>query len=131
MGLDMYLEGRTFIPTNWQHPEQDEHRDGFRVQGTILEIGYWRKHPNLHGFIVQTFANGVDECQEIELGKEQMEQIIAATKEKRLPHTEGFFFGQSDGSEDEETIHTFEKAIQWLEGQTDKEWRSVIYRASW
>jgi hypothetical protein len=27
------------------------------------EVGYWRKHPDLHGYIVETFADGVDACQ--------------------------------------------------------------------
>lgn len=27
-------------------------------------IGYWRKEPNLHGFIVENFADGNDDCRE-------------------------------------------------------------------
>jgi hypothetical protein len=23
------------------------------------DLGYWRKHPNLHGYIINTFAEGV------------------------------------------------------------------------
>ena len=73
----------------------------------------------------------MDECQTIELGKADMEKIIEAIRSKSLPHTTGFFFGASDGSEDEESIRIFEEAIKWLETEDGKTWRSVEYRASW
>ena len=151
MGLDMYLEGKTF---NWK---RDAKHDGFPIIGVTLELGYWRKHPNLHGFIVQTFADGLDECQDIPLTADAIRQIIAAVKAKSLPSTSGFFFGRSDGSEDAETVAIFERALAWVEGQTKpnlapptplaagmavfevkpeafddaRESRDVIYRASW
>src|ERR1700683_3641911 len=27
--------------------------DGFRLRSKTVELGYWRKHPNLHGYICQ------------------------------------------------------------------------------
>ena len=158
MGLDMYLEGRTFLWGNWQHPERDEKRDGFKIKNVTVELGYWRKHPNLHGYIVQEFAGGVDECQEIPLTEENILQIIDAISNKDLPTTRGFFFGASDGSEDAESIAVFEKALEWLKNATPptrhkpeplgdsgmvavaikpedfvgaKESRDVVYQASW
>jgi hypothetical protein len=56
MGLDMYLTGEKFLMT------RNLEEDGFRLRSKTLELGYWRKHPNLHGYIVQTFADGTDEC---------------------------------------------------------------------
>lgn len=108
MGLDMYL--------------MDE--------ATNTEIGYWRKHPNLHGYIVNTFANGVDECQKIPLSEDDIKNIIQAVKTKSLPHTTGFFFGSSDGSEDKYTIDTFNKALDVM-NSTPKSKRSIYYQASW
>jgi hypothetical protein len=135
MGLDMYLKGNKFFWTDWEVPENNRTEDGFRVDEMELRLGYWRKHPNLHGFIVQTFADGVDECQEIELSVKQCREIIQAVKEKRLPKTTGFFFGESDGSEDEETIEIFEKAIKWVSDtppdEKQKSIRSIVYQASW
>jgi hypothetical protein len=153
VGLDMHLEGRTFQFKN------REKRNGYDVKGYILDLGYWRKHPNLHGFIVQKFAKGVDECQDIPLTAENIETIIMAVKEKHLPKTEGFFFGKSDGSEQERDIEILTKALAWLEGVPNlnpmskptklgksglamqsvdlktvemmDEDRTVIYRASW
>lgn len=131
MGLDMYLTGSKYLRQDFNNPDATPREDGFRLKEKRLELGYWRKHPNLHGYIVQTFADGVDECQTIELTSDQMKTIIEAVKNKTLPHTEGFFFGESDGSEDEETIQIFEAAIKWLKEEADGEWRSVFYRASW
>jgi hypothetical protein len=112
MGLDMYLEGRTF---NWKE-KYDE--DGFRIKGKTIELGYWRKHPNLHGYIVEAFADGIDDCKPIHLTTLDMQNIISAIREKRLPKTEGFFFGESDGSEDAESIEIFKQAIKWLDAAT-------------
>lgn len=46
MGLDMYLLGKTYLWQNWENPDRDLKRDGFRVCQIELELGYWRKHPD-------------------------------------------------------------------------------------
>ena len=127
MGLDMYLEGRTF---NWKMGGKVEKRDGFRVKGVMLELGYWRKHPDLHGYIVQKFANGEDRCQEIPLDEDALRNILAAVKADALPHTEGFFFGQSQSEDKKRSIEILEGAIKWLEQETPPR-REVVYQASW
>lgn len=124
MGLDMYLRGHKY-----HEQEENKTEDGFRVNYSIIRLGYWRKHPNLHGFIVKTFAGGKDECQEISLTKESMLTIIGAIKENLLPHTEGFFFGKSLTGTESQDIEIFLEAIKWLEA--DKLNRTVIYEASW
>jgi len=134
MGLDMYLKGEKFLPTDWSDDSNNLREDGFRVESINLELGYWRKHPDLHGYIVQEFADGVDECQPIHLGEEDLEKIIKAVKGADLPETSGFFFGSSGDAGDQNTIEQLEKAIAWLnlEETVHKEsWKSVIYQASW
>jgi hypothetical protein len=145
MGLDMYLEGRMYQWTNWKHPETDERRHGKRVKEVTVELGYWRKHPDLHGFIVNAFADGKDECQDIELSKDDVEKIIEAIETDNLAHgTDGFFFGRSyqPGEKDEYSsydqqkqsdVATFREALAWFaEQDADKKWsRSIVYRASW
>lgn len=126
MGLDMYLEGKKHLGFNKTQTE-----DGFELKEKTLELGYWRKHPNLHGYIVQNFAGGKDECQEIELSEENINQIIQAIKDKALPHTTGFFFGSSDESDDQPSIEILEKALAWLKTEVTGEWRSIVYQASW
>lgn len=133
MGLDMYLEGRKYIMEDWSNPANNETEEGFRVKQKVYELGYWRKHPNLHGYIVQQFANGEDKCQEIELGQEELIKLIEAIKNRELPHTTGFFFGQSDGSDEEaqEDLSIITRALIWLQVKDDRNYRSVVYRASW
>lgn len=141
MGLDMYLQGRKSYFNVGDKPVREE--DGFQVDSMTLELGYWRKHPNLHGYIVQTFAEGVDECQEIELDADALRKIAGAIKADTLPHTKGFFFGDSQWHEDDKDKNAavFEKAAAWMEAKSPKhptvpdyraEWsRTVFYRASW
>lgn len=129
----MYLKGEKFHWTDWDKPEGNRRtmQDGFAVSETILSIGYWRKHPNLHGYIVQEFADGKDDCERIDLSKEDLENILKAIKENRLPKTSGFFFGSSDESMDQKSIEIIQKAIAWLEAKDEKVSRSVFYQASW
>ena len=131
MGLDMYMRGEKFFWTDWQNPENNRKEDGLKISTLEVDLGYWRKHPDLHGYIVQTFADGKDECQRIDLGVEQLEQIIQAIKEKDLPKTSGFFFGESDDPDEQDTTAQLQKAIDWLNTEEKGVSRSVYYRASW
>ena len=87
MGLDMYLTG-----------ERSFHHD--RSQNKLIaerdSLGYWRKHPNLHGYLVNEFADGGDDCRGILLEANDLGRILAAIEADQLPHTSGFFFGESD-----------------------------------
>jgi hypothetical protein len=123
MGLDMYLTGERYFHSRagTKHELVEER----------YRLGYWRKHPNLHGYLVETFADGKDDCREVSLFKDDLLQILTAIEAEELPHTEGFFFGYSDGSEKEEDIAIFTDALAWLETADKDAWRSVIYQASW
>ena len=150
MGLDMSLYGDKSSNTN-------EKVDGFPLSSTTLDLGYWRKHANLHGFLVKTFADGKDECQRIHLSEEDLHNIIVALENDALyddGEVTGFFFGRSYfpgesdqyGSYDEQKtrdINVFTKALEWVKnaapaqgkwGEDDYKWpeyRSVYYQASW
>ena len=128
MGLDMYLNGERYFVNR---PSRKAGKPV--VKAEIFELGYWRKHPNLHGYIVQTFADGVDECQEIVLDDEKLIQIIEAVKAKGLPPTAGFFFGVSEDTDEEmnKDITILQAALDWLLVKEKDVWRSVSYRASW
>jgi hypothetical protein len=123
MGLDMYLTGEVFFFTT--------RRERGQRQGEFYDLGYWRKHPDLHGYIVQAFANGEDHCQRIDLSADDLRKIITAVNTRSLPKTTGFFFGESDGTEWIDDIDKLTDALRWLEKSTDDECRSVYYRASW
>ena len=74
------------------------------------ELAYWRKHPNLHGWMEQLWLfklaqegkvpprsdwgsgfNGI----ELELTWEDLDKLEHDVKEGRLPGTSGFFFGET------------------------------------
>ena len=137
MGLDMYLTGNKYY-SQYDNPLKDE--EGYDIENINVRLGYWRKHPDLHGYIVNTFAEGEDNCQEIELTLENLNDILEAVKKpkKNLPHTEGFFFGESAHDQDQidEDVKIIERAIGFLsaktvQGTTKERFRSVFYRASW
>lgn len=123
MGLDMYLTGEIYF-WNWQRKRGEKKAD-------LIDLGYWRKHPNLHGFIVENFADGIDDCRPIYLDTDHIREIMDAVEANKLPPTVGFFFGESDGSEKEQDLAIFREALQWLEAESSDFSRSVYYQASW
>jgi hypothetical protein len=129
MGLDMFLKARKFYSHLRDEPAVLD--DGFEVVTKDLDAGYWRKHPNLHGFIVDEFANSLDDCNEIELDADCIKKILNAIENNELPHTEGFFFGESTGDEKSRDLEIFNKVLTWLKTEEKGVWKSVIYRASW
>ena len=143
MGLDMYLTGRKNIGGHWQNPKVQEVRkeDGYLIEDITVSLGYWRKHRKLHGYIVNTFADGVDECQEIYLSAKDLQKIIEALRSGELPETEGFYFGNEEIDEEEkkhteEYIGWLENAIKWLEAprhrfDTVRMLKNIYYQASW
>ena len=129
MGLDMYLTGESFNASCGERKRPQ------------LDLGYWRKHRMLHGYIVQNFADGVDDCRRIELEEEDLSQIEIALLKwadnyAALPKTEGFFFGDDEGDEyyrkrAKEDAGMFREARRWLQKKQDDVWKSVEYEASW
>ena len=71
------------------------------------EIAYWRKHHDLHGWMEQLWldkmnAEGRDNPRnfngiELELTWQDLDNLEADVKERKLPSTSGFFFG--DGAD--------------------------------
>lgn len=98
---------------------------------TATELAYWRKHPNLHGWMEQLYRakGGTDadfNCVNVALTAEDLDRLEADTRANALPFTEGFFFGESNGSETEGDLAFIEKARAALaEGKT------VFYTSWW
>ena len=67
------------------------------------EIAYWRKHPNLHGWMHRLWGSkgnsGDFNGDELELTWEDLEALEQAVREKTLPATSGFFFGNNSDDE--------------------------------
>lgn len=94
MGLDMYA-----MTTQEAPPSPVDFKT--REAG---EIAYWRKHPNLHGWMEQLYRakGGTAElfnCVNVQLTAEDLDRLEHDINAGNLPHTEGFFFGESDGTE--------------------------------
>ena len=109
MGLDMYAYVAARAGQNkeyWEDGEFNKETNEWVSSKSIsqpVEIAYWRKHPNLHGWMEQLWRskgrpmddndgsdfNGV----ELELTWEDINMLENDIKEGALPGTSGFFFG--------------------------------------
>ena len=63
------------------------------------EIAYWRKHPSLHGWMQRLWESrgnsGSFNGDELELTWEDLDLLEAVVKQRALPDTQGFFFGDA------------------------------------
>lgn len=102
MGLDMYAY------TAARAGQQNEFYQGSEFNETThqfenntvtkpVEIAYWRKHPNLHGWMQQLWESrghkGSFNGDELELTTEDLDALEQAVTHGQLPTTGGFFFG--------------------------------------
>ena len=110
MGLDMYLNAKRYL---WLSEDELGNKiaenfpelDGKRIKGITVEAMYWRKSNQIHKWFVDNVQEGVDDCGDYEVSKEQLQQLvdlITKVLEDRtqaanlLPNTSGFFFGSQD-----------------------------------
>ena len=114
MGLDQYayVAAKASERAEYYEAEEGEFIDGeWKVPGKSKprEIAYWRKHPNLQGWMEHlwhkkhnTEGNPVVEDAddmgtfngvELELTWQDIDELENAVKKRKLPSTQGFFFG--------------------------------------
>lgn len=123
MGLDMYAVA---LPAQKVQSQTD-----FKIDEDAMEVHYWRKHPNLHGFMHELYESkgGTGEdfnMDSVKIEDKDLDALETAIKEKSLPDTTGFFFGESDGSEIEDDLAFIAKARALIsEGYT------IAYYAWW
>jgi len=99
MGLDMYA----MITTEPLSGAVD-----FKAENAT-ELYYWRKHPNLHGWMSALYyaKGGKAEsfnCVPVVLTLDDLDALEDVILSGFLPPTSGFFFGESDGSEKDEDL---------------------------
>lgn len=141
MGLDMYAYvGRKGQMNEFY--EQDikynsETGDWDVPEGGVSkprEIAYWRKHPNLHGWMQKLWEakggntgsdgfNGI----ELELTQDDIEMLEQDVLAGHLPSTAGFFFG--DNSDD----YYREQDLQFIKNARAELFcgLNVFYNSSW
>jgi hypothetical protein len=150
MGLDMYLEKRTYV-RQWSHQTPEEQYnvevtkggqpvkiDPKRVTYVIEEIGYWRKQNQIHQWFVENVQNGVDNCGEYCVSKGQLEDLLEICKkilndnslaEELLPTASGFLFGGTEY--DERYFDGIENTIEILEEALYDTSADYYYSSSW
>jgi len=144
MGLDQYAY------VVWPHKDNDNFgyywNDENDPNGEkVTKLTYWRKHANLQGYmenlwISKRSASGnpvepdtegwfageiVFNCQPLRLTFQDLKELKEAIVNSRLPHTTGFFFGESDEEHDKETLDFIDKAMIAIAQDME------IYYSSW
>jgi len=102
MGLDQYAyavmphKDNTDLDFVWN---RDNEPDNYK------EFFYWRKNPNLHGWMESLYRSkggeGQFNCSPLRLTFKDIQDLEDAVKGEKLPHTEGFFFGHSRLEDDQ------------------------------
>lgn len=116
MGLDMYAYTATKAD-----PDCDTER----------EIAYWRKHPNLHGWMERLYRDkggtGTFNGVELELTWDDLDDLEKTIKEHKLPPTQGFFFG------DNADEHYYNNDLEFVKNARAEIFSGlkVFYNSSW
>jgi hypothetical protein len=91
MGLDQYA----YVATKARGQSGD-----FENPTARRELAYWRKHPNLEGWMAELWRKKTQPSldrqfngQEVELDWDDLDELEQAILNNKLPYTQGFFFG--------------------------------------
>ena len=123
MGLDQYANAR--------RGEAKKDEEGYTYYEDSMELAYWRKHPNLQGFMEELYrekgGEGEFNCEDVELPLDDLASLEQTLDDEALPETVGFFFGQNSddhyAEQDREFIVQARAAI--------KQGYKVVYHSWW
>jgi hypothetical protein len=109
----------------------DQYAFAIDNNGEKEELAYWRKHPNLQGWMKNLYISkgGQEEfnCVPVELEHEDLDDLEDAIMNSELPETHGFFFGDdSDDEYMEQDLEFIEKAREALDSGL-----TVVYDSWW
>ena len=118
----------------------DQYAHAIDNNGEKEELAYWRKHPNLQGFMENLWhekgcPNKPEEpnnlgmsdfnCVPVDLTYEDLDRLEKAVNAKELPQTIGFFFGDdSDDDYKQEDLEFIQKAREALDAGLTVEYSS-------
>lgn len=135
MGLDQFAwkvkKGFITKPVDFSTEKYNEVTEEHEVLCEKEELHYWRKHPNLQGWMENLYYEKGGEsdcfnCVNVQLTWEDLEELEKDIKEGNLPSTMGFFFGNdSDDHYKEETLEFVEKSFNTIKNGYD------VYYSSW
>jgi len=106
------------------------------------ELAYWRKHPNLQGWMESRWKQKMHEANqelpesqwdssfngiELELTAADLDALEQAVKKRRLPKTVGFFFGEDSDQ------HYYEHDLEFIKNARAELFMGlkVFYNSSW
>lgn len=94
------------------------------------ELHYWRKHPNLHGWMEELYhskggKSDTFNTDNLQLTEEDLDNLEVAIKSGGLPDTGGFFFGTTDGTEKDDDLSFVKDARDAISHGYD------VYYSSW
>lgn len=103
MGLDQYAYVASKAGAMEEHYETATYNEDTKDWDTPVakprEIAYWRKHPNLQGWMRRLWESkgnsGDFNGDELELTWKDLEELERAVTHGQLPGTSGFFFGEN------------------------------------
>jgi hypothetical protein len=134
MGLDMYAYTATRAGQQNEFYETGEYVGNEFVNTKVtkpVRLAYWRKHPNLHGWMQQLWESQGNEGDfngdELELTAEDLDALELAVTHEQLPATGGFFFGNPCDKHYREQDLAFVKAAR----QELFLGLKVFYNSSW
>jgi hypothetical protein len=150
MGLDMYLNKRTYVQ-QWEHQKPEEKYEVVVTKGgeptkikpnkvkyIIEEAGYWRKQNQIHRWFVENIQNGTDDCGEYYVSKADLETLLGLCEKVKadnsladelLPGASGFFFGGTEY--DEWYFGGIDNTIEILKEALEDENGEYLYSSSW
>jgi hypothetical protein len=122
MGLDQYAYATTTIPDKPVDFDQPENKE---------QISYWRKHPNLQGWMHHLYLErgGKDlsfNVSTLALTWEDLDNLEFYVENDLLPETTGFFFGNSQPEHKTDDLLFIKVARENL-----KEGKCVFYFSWW
>ena len=123
MGLDQYANAR--------RGEAIVDDEGYTYYEDSMELAYWRKHPNLQGWMEELYyekgGEGEFNCVDVELTLEDLDSLEATLDNEALPETVGFFFGGNADDHYAEADREFIVAAR----AAIKQGYTVVYSSWW
>jgi len=143
MGLDMYLNAKKYIGRGDSVSVEGVPDAGdLKLKELRYEGMYWRKANAIHAWFVENVQNGVDDCREYSVEREQLEELmnlcasVIADPDRAgelLPPQGGFFFGAAEVDDWywDNVKRTYEELSQLLKLLVSASWWSFSYDSSW
>ena len=147
MGLDQYAYVAAREGQNaewWDGAELDPDTRDYRNAKITKprELAYWRKHPNLQGWMESLWKRRMHESNqeipesewgssfngiELELTMEDLDALERAVTHGQLPATQGFFFGDNSNQ------HYFNQDLEFIQQARAELFLGlkVFYNSSW